>query len=670
MQQEYECIPFGVIVFKEDCLIIEYINDRAKKMLDSNEELVGASINNLAPLRQYSSIILDCFKKKKEKKLSEVELLKDRFFTLIVSTRTGCGEIYLLETTEEVLQSKKRLEYNQANLVKEKERFINISTELKTKCDIIEILRNREKEHLMHLKDVINNISEGILVIDNKGKFSLCNKAAYSITELNIGELANTSAFLRKYHIIDLENNSDFNFFYENIFKKHISIKNYVIKLIDKHTCAEKYIEINSNPIFNLSKELVYTILTLKDVTEAKIHEIIAEDRAMFIKDVVNNLEVPIAIVDYPGLTYKLMNKKHKDMSKYLRNSKLDMEEYIGQSVDQVLGNKLGQDLLSIIKRVGQKGKEYSLSPYTIIDENDKERLYKFKFSPSKDFQGKVIGIHIHGLDITDEVNRSRELEKITRLKDEFFTVISHELRTPLTIIYSSLQLAYDIYKEEITPNVEKTLGRISQNCSRLLKLINNVLDLSKAEAGFLALNNSCFDVISVTEEIVSSVNLYAKSKDIELIFDTNEEECLVYMDKDKYEKVLLNLLSNSIKFTPEGKKIIVLLEIRKDTFSLKVVDEGIGIPENKLNDIFDRFAQVNTSLSRRAEGTGIGLSLVKKLVEYMEGQISVNSEEGRGSEFAVTYGKTSVPSESNLEVATIDSTINYKIGIEFSDIN
>lgn len=670
MQQEYERIPFGVIVLKGSPLTIEYLNYRVKTMLDLNDEFINSYIDKFSVLNQYISTILECFKKGQEKKLSEIELVKNRYFTIIILGKTSCVELYIFETTDEVLQNRKKFEYNQTNLVEEREKFLNISTELKTKCDIIEILRNREKEHLMHLKDVINNISEGIIVIDNKGKFNLCNRAAYSITELNIGELLNTSALFKKYNIVSVDNNKEIIDIYEYVYKNHIPIKNYVVKMIEKNTNAEKYLEINSNPIFNIKKELVYTIVTLKDVTEAKIHELIAEERARFIKDVVNNLDVPIAVVDYPELTYKLINKKHKDMSKHLRESNLGVEEFIGRTAHQVLEEHLSQDFFSIMKRVGEKGKEFSVSPYTIIDRNGSERYYKFKFSPYKDALGNVNRIHIHGLDITDELNHSRELEKVTRLKDEFFTVISHELRTPLTIIYSSLQLANDIYKDEITPNVEKTLNRISQNCSRLLKLINNILDVSKAEAGFLTLNNSCFDVVSVTENIVGSVNLYAKSKGIDLVFDTNEEECLVYMDRDKYEKVLLNLLSNSIKFTPENKQIMVVLDIQKESFSLRVADEGIGIPQGKINYIFDRFAQVNTSLSRRAEGTGIGLSLVKKLVEYMEGNISVFSTEGKGSEFIVTYKKTNMQSEPYREVATIDTTINYKIDIEFSDIN
>ncbi len=218
----------------------------------------------------------------------------------------------------------------------------------------------------------------------------------------------------------------------------------------------------------------------------------------------------------------------------------------------------------------------------------------------------------------------------MNKLKDEFFTIISHELRTPLTIIYSSLQLAYDIYPEDINLNIDKILKRINQNTARLLKLINNILDISKAEAGFLTLNNEYFDIVLETENIVNSITNYANSKNINLIFDTTKEEEEVWIDKDKYERILLNLLSNAVKFTPENKSIYVTLKIYKNNFKLIVKDEGRGIPKEKIDCIFNRFAQVNSSLSRSAEGTGIGLSLVKKIVDLMDGEIKVYSIWGR----------------------------------------
>lgn len=670
MFQVYEQIPFGVLVLDGLSLKVKYINSRLTNMLHVDSKILNRNYTETW-LKTLKTEIEECFKDKKEVQVYEQELIQGRFFYVTICCRGTYIDIYIQDNTTYVEEKRKIAEDSQEKLLSSKEKFLNISTELKTKCDIIEILREREKEHLMHLRDVINNISEGIVVINNKWQFSLCNRAAYNITELNMGQLIQGSEILKKYDIYNLESEEeDITYLYEELYKQNKPLKNIVFKFVDKITSNIKYIEVSSNPIFNREQKLVYTIITLKDVTEAKIHQLHAEEQAHFIKDIVNNLDVPITVIDYPDLTYKLVNKKYQNLVNLMDKSKFVIDSLIGAKISHSLTGEIYKEFHNIVDAVGKNGKEFTMSPVSVKDETGERRFYKIKFKPYKDSEGKVKRIHVHGLDITDEINHSTELEKVTRLKDEFFTVISHELRTPLTIIYSSLQLANDIYKEEITPNLNKTLGRISQNCSRLLKLINNILDISKAEAGFLSLNCSYFDIVYVSEHILSSVNLYARSKGIQLIFDTNEEECLVYMDRDKYEKIFLNLLSNAIKFTSGGKQVLAVLEISEGNVTLSVKDEGIGIPKNKVNYIFDRFAQVNSSLSRRAEGTGIGLSLVKKLVELMEGNITVKSKEGMGSEFLVEFNKECIAAENSYTAATIDSGISDKVNIEFSDIN
>ncbi|MCM8711726.1 PAS domain-containing sensor histidine kinase [Clostridium sp. SYSU_GA19001] len=671
MLKFYESIPFGVIILKGKPLSIEYFNNRAEKMLNLKKEILYKSFYILQFLRELSSVIINCFNKKQEEEITEVEIGENKFYSIIICGKEEQVEIYIQEKTKSVLENRKKIEDSMQRLDREKEKFLNISTELKTKCDIIEILRDREKKHLMHLRDVINNISEGILVVDSNGTISICNRAVYNIIQLDFGQLVSPAAIFNKYNVFNLqEDRLSMHYIYEKACKKNLPINNLIVKLVDKESLNTKYVEINSNPIFNRQQEVIYTIITLKDVTEAKLHQINAEEQAAFIKDVVNDLDVPIAVFNYPELTCKLINKKYKNIINTTDDEKALINEYHTIDINKVDNSYSYDKLNNIICNVGEKGKPFSLSPYSVLDENGIKRFYKVKFIPYKDNDNLVNRIHVYGLDITDEVNRNRELEEITKLKDEFFSVISHELRTPLTIIYSSLQLAYDIYKDEITDNIDKTLRRIDQNCSRLLKLINNILDISKAEAGFLTLNSSNFDIVYTTEFIISSVNLYAKSKGIQLIFDTNEEECIVLLDKDKYEKILLNLLSNSIKFTPEGKQVLVTLFVEDDYVTLSVKDEGIGIPEDKLDCIFDRFSQINTSLSRRAEGTGIGLSLVKKFVDYMNGSIKVISKEGEGSEFLVKFNKECLQKGKNLTIAAIDTTINDKINIEFSDIN
>lgn len=579
-------------------------------------------------------------------------------FPLLEGDKVVGAVVTLRDITEDYLYRVK--------IKNERQKFLQLSTELKAKCDIIEILRNREKEHLMHLKDVINNISEGIMVFDKNQKMSICNKSVFKILDLKPVDIVNPTKILNKYEIIPIEQEEQN---LGRIFKFYIKSKNpmrnAIFKLIERSSLEIKYIEINSAPIINKNDELLHTILTIKDVTEIKLHQIHAEEQAEFISDVVNTVSVPIAVVDYPNITYRLTNKKYDEIID--NNIRDTLSTNVTEHIEEPYLFK--KDLYDIITRVGEKNSSFTISPYKAKNSRGDERFYKINFIPCKNKDNST-RIHIHGSDITEEVNHNIELEKITKLKDEFFTIISHELRTPLTIIYSSIQLAYDIYSKEITPNMDKTLLRINQNCSRLLKLINNILDISKAEAGFLSLNNTEFDIVHMSEAIVNSANFYAVSKGIELIFDTNEEECNVRLDKDKYEKVLLNFLSNAVKFTPEGQQIIVSLMIEDQYVCLSVQDFGVGIPEDKIDAIFDRFAQVDSSLSRRAEGTGIGLALVKKFVELMDGEISVKSEIGKGTEFKVRFKKVSVKTSHLNSYAILTENINDRINIEFSDIN
>ncbi|MHC1682428.1 MAG: sensor histidine kinase [Clostridiaceae bacterium] len=260
-------------------------------------------------------------------------------------------------------------------------------------------------------------------------------------------------------------------------------------------------------------------------------------------------------------------------------------------------------------------------------------------------------------------------LEEINRSNKDFFNFVSHELRTPLTIIISSIQLCKEVNKKEITKKIDKTLLRINQNAKRLLKLVNNILDLTKANAGHLTIDKNPTEIVSYSEYIVESVNTYAKVKNINIIFDTTHEEGILDIDRDKYEKILLNILSNAIKYSSENKNIYVNLELYEDSFKVLVKDEGIGIPKDKIKYIFQSFAQVQSTLAKESDGTGLGLSLVQKYVELMNGNIDVYSEIDKGSTFVVEF-KCPVSYNFNPDkFMDYNGDIFRNINLEFSDI-
>jgi signal transduction histidine kinase/DNA-binding response OmpR family regulator len=234
---------------------------------------------------------------------------------------------------------------------------------------------------------------------------------------------------------------------------------------------------------------------------------------------------------------------------------------------------------------------------------------------------------------------KARSLEEVDKVKTEFFTNISHELRTPLTLILGPLKtLREGTYKGD----KKSLLTMMAQNGNRLLRLVNQLLDLSKIDQGKLKLALENCDLNELAQSVVANFDSAASIKNIDLEFFDNDVPVNNWIDREKIKQVLFNLISNAIKFTPIGGNIRVSVasETSKQhpdgAIEIVVKDTGIGIPENELSNIFDRFYQVNKSNQDESEGTGIGLALVQKLVHLHNGEIKVESEPGWGTTFKV----------------------------------
>jgi len=272
------------------------------------------------------------------------------------------------------------------------------------------------------------------------------------------------------------------------------------------------------------------------------------------------------------------------------------------------------------------------------------------------------------------EKEQREVLEKSLVMKDEFISLISHEFKTPLNVIYSAIQLIEYVYFDKIPERVQELIGNIKQNTFRQLRLSNNLLDITRINSGHIKLNMKNVDIVFLSKVITESVELYAKQKDIQISFKSNVESKIISMDEEKFERIMLNLLSNAMKFTESGGKIIVLLHENKrcNFVQIKVTDTGIGIPKDKQEIIFEKFGQVDNNLSRQAEGTGIGLSLVKLLVDVLGGTIEVESELGEGSTFIITLPVKREEIESEIETEVlmdIDNRLVTEIKVQFSDI-
>ncbi|MBC2582785.1 hybrid sensor histidine kinase/response regulator [Clostridium sp. DJ247] len=267
------------------------------------------------------------------------------------------------------------------------------------------------------------------------------------------------------------------------------------------------------------------------------------------------------------------------------------------------------------------------------------------------------------------------EVLEYDKLKTEFIANISHELRTPLNVIWSTIQLlqSLDINVTDKNYSINKYLSSMNQNALRLLRLINNLIDTTKIDGGYLSLDLLNDNIVNVVEEITLSAVNYAEAQGINLIFDTDVEEKHMAFDADKMERIILNILSNAVKFTEKGGSIFVNIYDLQHKIRICIKDTGIGIPQNKIESIFERFSQVNRSLSRRSEGSGIGLSLVKSLVEMHGGTIQAKSKLGEGSEFIIEIPVTLVEKNADIEInsSNQDEGSKYieRTNIEFSDI-
>lgn len=261
-------------------------------------------------------------------------------------------------------------------------------------------------------------------------------------------------------------------------------------------------------------------------------------------------------------------------------------------------------------------------------------------------------------------IETNQKLERLERLKSEFISIVSHELRTPLTSIKNSLDILMSGRCGEITPATEKFLNMAMRNVQRLSGIINDLLDLSKIEAGKMDFHFAPTDINTVISYVKSALSEVAKSKGLKLI--TNEADNLpeILADSQRLEQVLTNLVSNAIKFTPDGKSITISSRVVKaddikinenfkdiiknltgDYIEVSVEDEGIGIESKNLLHAFDKFAQIENSLSRKAGGTGLGLPIAKQLLDAHKGAIWCDSELNKGSKFYFVIPVNKVPS-------------------------
>lgn len=238
---------------------------------------------------------------------------------------------------------------------------------------------------------------------------------------------------------------------------------------------------------------------------------------------------------------------------------------------------------------------------------------------------------------------QNKKILEADKIKNEFLANMSHELRTPLNaIIGFSEALNLNIFGE-LNEKQAEYINDIHSSGLHLLRMINDLLDLSKIESGKMQLNSELFNVNNALEEAVSIIKSLADRKNIDLKLNLKKKNIKITADKRKFQQILYNLLSNAIKFTAENGDISVNLADKKDKIEISVQDNGIGIPQEFHQKIFEKFQQVENSISKKTGNTGLGLTITKELIELHGGKIRVESEKDKGSNFIFTLPKEQI---------------------------
>ena len=316
--------------------------------------------------------------------------------------------------------------------------------------------------------------------------------------------------------------------------------------------------------------------------------------------------------------------------------------------------------------------KKFFMAEARIIRADNEVRNVLFRANSIKNENGESIRRIIIINDITNNIEKGNEMEK---LRMEFFANISHEFKTPVNLIYSALQLLELKLKNNRDRDGDIYINYIKmakQNVFRLLKLINNLIDSTKLEAGFFNVNIKNHDIVSCVEDITMSICNFAEKNKISITFDTEEEEKIIAFDFNHLERILLNVLSNAIKFNRENGNIDVYISFDDKYANISIKDTGIGIQKDKIDLLFHRFKKINNRLTKVNEGSGIGLYIAKELVKINGGDMIVNSELGEGTEFIIKLPIKKNESKVLDEIALTSCEIEnreelYKV--ELSDI-
>lgn len=394
--------------------------------------------------------------------------------------------------------------------------------------------------------------------------------------------------------------------------------------------------------------KIVGILITARDISKRKEYEVALKESEEKFRNLFENAVDPILLIDKKGILLEV-NKKVEELLGYKK------EELIGKKFTEVPALTTKSRLITLknfIKRMaGFKVESYDIE---IIKKNGEKLIGEINAAPIV-HKGKIVGDMVIIRDITErkriekELKKSvEELKKLDVEKNEFLSIAAHELKTPLAAIHGFSQLLQneDVFMNKDTRN--KYLDIIDKETNRLGRLVSNILDLSRVDLGTIRFVIEKVNLYEIVERIKVEIEKRAKEKGLELTFEIEKNLPKIPTDQEKLIQILLNLIDNAIKYTPKGSVKIKINGIG-DFVQFAVADTGIGISKKHFSKIFTRFYQVDSSYTRKAMGSGLGLSICKEYVKALGGEIWFESEKRKGSTFYFTL-PLKVKSEINVK--------------------
>ncbi len=380
--------------------------------------------------------------------------------------------------------------------------------------------------------------------------------------------------------------------------------------------------------------EIVGFVVTSTNITDRKQAEIELQESEERFRRAVLNAPLPIMIHVENGDVI-LISRTWTELTGYTSEDMTTVSKWLTQA-----NSDKSDEIQAYLGQVNQAKERIAPTQYEIITKTGKKQIWEFSSSllgVQPDGQRIIISM---ALDITERIKAEHAMqsaketaEYASRAKSDFLANMSHELRTPLNAIIGFAEILRDELVGPINDEQKECVNDIRFSGQHLLEMINDILDLSKIEAGKMFLQLEEFAIVDAVEEVNAIINALAMKKNIELTL-TGPENITIQADRVKIKQIFYNLLSNAVKFTPEGGKVTTQLSLTKTDLYIKVIDTGIGIAEEDKMKLFAPFTQIDTSKSRQYGGTGLGLALTQRLIELHGGEISVTSEEGKGSTF------------------------------------